>query len=391
MNISLLTLALTVGQPVVPAVPPPTLPPAPVLFVKFKVPGTAKVTYYPGLDTATATNEAVALRPGYPFRLEVSDIPGHKNLKLYPSLEVRGTLVPRPGFEVWKHPVPLTLTERDIDRIVEGRLVMKYYYLENPDKAAAVSALPEEPLEFRADSEAEALKEARYRGRPMLVLRVGERPYTNEELKFENVPGTIIFSNTKTIPVPPIPPMYPFAGVIIYDPIIGARGASEECLKDGGDKKVPAGVGPDGKLRGLDPTDTVMQFVTPKGLAKVAPSNEVCICVPRFAAQVIDIGFGAHHTLKIPVAGHHLQPTSAMVAKTGTGVSIGAEQVSINVGATRPGGVQSLTSAGVIEHWITKPQGLYSLKGVAAHATLIGVEEITSFPNCNSLLLQKRV
>jgi uncharacterized repeat protein (TIGR01451 family) len=31
------------------------------------------------------------------------------------------------------------------------------------------------------------------------------------------------------------------------------------------------------------------------------------------------------------------------------------------------------------------------VKGVAAVATLIGVEEITSFPNCNSLLLQKRV
>ena len=49
MNVGLLTLALTVGQPIAPAVPPPALPPAPFLFVTVSLPEGGKVTWYPTL------------------------------------------------------------------------------------------------------------------------------------------------------------------------------------------------------------------------------------------------------------------------------------------------------------------------------------------------------
>ena len=58
----------------------------------------------------------------------------------------------------------------------------------------------------------------------MLIFRVGERPYTKDELAGENVPGTILFPGAKTCPVPAAPPMLPFAGIMVYDPIIGPQG-----------------------------------------------------------------------------------------------------------------------------------------------------------------------
>jgi uncharacterized repeat protein (TIGR01451 family) len=113
--------------------------------------------------------------------------------------------------------------------------------------------------------------------------------------------------------------------------------------------------------------------------------------VPRFAAAVAEIGFASHHIARVPQTGIHVQPVTAVVVKTGAGVQTGGELISAMTGGTRPGGVQSVAAPGVIEQLVGRPQGMFSVKGVAALATLIGVDEITSFPNCNSLLLQKRV
>src|SRR5437762_3547630 len=127
MNIGLLSLALAVGQPA--ALPPgpddpPFVPAAPFLFVTVNAPKGAKITWHPMSAEATTTNGPVGLRPGYLYRFQISDIPETKNVVLYPSIEIRGTLIPRRALpDVSKHPVPIALSERDIDRIVDGRVV----------------------------------------------------------------------------------------------------------------------------------------------------------------------------------------------------------------------------------------------------------------------------
>ena len=109
MNVGLLTLALSVGQPVAPAVPPPALPASPFLFVTVGVPEGGKVTWYPTLRDEQTTAAPVGLRPGYPSRFRVSDL-GRPGVSLYPSIEVRGSLVPRAGLpDVSKHPVPIAI------------------------------------------------------------------------------------------------------------------------------------------------------------------------------------------------------------------------------------------------------------------------------------------
>src|SRR5262249_36345656 len=255
MNAGLLSLALLVGQPVHPAVPPPALPASPFLFVTVSAPPGSQVTWYPMTDQATNTDKAVGLRPGYPYRFQLSDVPGPRGTVLFPSIEARGSLVPRPGLDVLKHPVPILFTERDIDRALDGRLVTKVYYLEDPDQAVPVAGTPGEALESAAVSEDDAIKEARARGRVMLLVRLGGRPYPREDLACETARGTFLPRPPRPPPTPAAPPRLPFAGVIVYDPIIGAKGAGEECLKDGGDTGPRLGPGPYGTIGGLNPSD----------------------------------------------------------------------------------------------------------------------------------------
>src|SRR5262249_53011861 len=44
----------------------------------------------------------------------------------------------------------------------------------------------------------------------------------------------------------------------------------------------PAGIDREGRLRGLDPADTVAEYTDSRGYRKIAISNCVCICVPRY-------------------------------------------------------------------------------------------------------------
>ena len=391
MNIGLLSLVMTVAQPAAPAVPPPALPPAPFLFVKVGVPAGAKVVWQAMTDGATVVDGTVGLRPGYPYRIQITDLPGAKGTAIYPSMEVRGTLVPRPGLDVSKHPVPINLSERDIERILEGRLITKIFYLEDPEKAARVAGEPGESLESAAADDMAAIKEARTRGRPMLIIRVGERPWTKEELAWENVPGTVLLPGAKTLPVPAAPPRFPFAGVQIYDPIIGAKGASEECLADGGDVGMRLGVGADGRLRGLDPSDTAMQFKTPHGGTRVAPSNRVCICVPRFAAVRVETSVAGHESVAVPIAAHLIRPVAAVDVRRGTGESKKLEQIAGTIGAMRASGLETKAGPAAFDQWSGKPAGLASVKGLAIASQVRGPDEITAFPGCGSLILQKRL
>src|SRR5262249_6583351 len=89
-------------------------------------------------------------------------------------------------------------------------------------------------------------------------------------------------------------PWIPWACFPIYDPIWGPRPPEGECLHDGGDAGIRAGFDRFGRLGGLDPADTVAEYVDSFGRRHVAVSNRVCICVPRFAVlrkELVPAGF----------------------------------------------------------------------------------------------------
>lgn len=265
--------------------PPPARGPATLLFVRFVSPAGMRVTFYQGLAAPRSypAPAAVGLRPGYVYRVKLSDIPGFPGETLYPSVEVRGMLQLPPHTLSSAYPAPVVLSEDDIRKALAGSLVTKVIYLEHPDKAPPTFAPPDLPIESDVPPGRDPLQEARDLGRPMLIVRLGEREFGASELGALSVPGTILFPGEKTLPPAPHGPWLPWACVPVYDPFQGPKPPEEECLHDGGDVGLPAGIDRDGRLGGLDPTDTVAEYTDVRGRRRVAISNRVCVCVPRFA------------------------------------------------------------------------------------------------------------
>jgi len=389
MNVSLLALALTVTQPPPGVAPPVPFPPSPFLFVKVAGPAGSEVAYQPGTPAAFVTAGAVGLRPGYPHRLELSKLPEYKGVSYFPSIEVRGVLTMRPGFDPAKHPVPIVFTDGDLARVADGKLVTKIYALEDPDKAMPAPSDPKEPLEFLLDSEKEAIREARERGRPMLIVRLGERPFTAAELARENVPGTVFTLNMKTLPMPAAPPVFAFGLVTPFDPILGPKGCDTECLFDGGDTKTRLGVGAGGKLFGLDPSDTAMQFTTPRG-SKVTPSNRVALCVPRFIAARIETGAVGQHGFTGPEAGHTIRPVAGLGTRETVAQSNNLEQVAGIKVNQRASGMETRQGPAGLDQWAGRLSGLANVQGTLVAAQLTEPEEISSVPS-KQFMLSKSV
>jgi uncharacterized repeat protein (TIGR01451 family) len=136
----------------------------------------------------------------------------------------------------------------------------------------------------------------------LLVLRWGEREVHPDEMVHESVAGTILLPSEPALAPAAAPPCLPWACFPFYDPKLGPRCPDEECFHDGGDGGLPAGIGPDGQLHGLDPADTVAEYTDSKGKRRLAISNRVCLCAPRFAAVRLEIA-PLGHTAVRAVAG----------------------------------------------------------------------------------------
>jgi uncharacterized repeat protein (TIGR01451 family) len=224
------------------------------------------------------------MRPGYLYRVGLSNLPDHPGVSIFPSLEVRGTLHLGPKCHADCFPATVHLTEADIEAAVAGSMISKAIYLEHPDRAEPKATRPGEILETDLPAGSDFTYEVRRRGRVMVLVHMGERVPTVEELVKQNVPGTILFPGERAMGFPSAPPLFPIVPVKFYDPRLGPKPPEEECLHDGGDRGMPAGFDRHGELSGVDPEDTVAEYVDSKGRRQITCSNRVCVCVPRYAA-----------------------------------------------------------------------------------------------------------
>jgi uncharacterized repeat protein (TIGR01451 family) len=263
---------------------PPPHGPAPLFYVRLIGPAGLHVTLFQGTPQGYeyAAPVAVGLRPGYIYRIKLTGLPGHPTEALYPTLEVRGSLVMPPGLRAADFPAPIVFSKEDIDKVFASGFLTKVLVLEHPDQAMPDASQKDHPLEIETFSPEDAMSEARVRGRPMLKLRWGERALSADELAHESIPGTILLPDQQTLPPPHVAPCIPWNGMTFYDPIIGPKPPEEECLQDGGDIGPRAGLNALGQLGGLNPTDTVAVYADSRGKKHIAVSNRVCICVPRF-------------------------------------------------------------------------------------------------------------
>lgn len=126
---------------------------------------------------------AIALGHAYRLEIRVSNPnPFEKEtpeVSLYPTIELVDVLHPPAGRED-EFPIPVTITEEEIELALEGRLVTKVIYLE-PAKESNPLTIHQQNPTLNVAPNRNVIEEADRRGRPMLVLRMGARRPTSDE------------------------------------------------------------------------------------------------------------------------------------------------------------------------------------------------------------------
>ena len=116
----------------------------------------------------------VGLLIGQVYRLKVTGIPGQEGFEVFPTIELINRLYPPPGLE--RHfPVPIHLTQQELEMALTGRFVTRVVYLEDPQQALPVQDDPAEQRHFEVRFDEDPLRVADRLGRPMAILRMGSR------------------------------------------------------------------------------------------------------------------------------------------------------------------------------------------------------------------------
>jgi uncharacterized repeat protein (TIGR01451 family) len=292
--------------------------------VRIIVPDGAIVSVASDGDFPLVTTELRAgLLLGQAYRLKVSNIPRHEDQEVYPSVEIIDRLHPPAGSKD-RFPIPIEITQDDLELALAGGMVVRTIYLENPaaafpereaDQQRSFDVLPnEDPLHVADDL-----------GRPMAILRLGSRvpigsdfdaeflfgsppvewTATNGEVlehaeprTDETVQSPIVSDDASWLAAATDPNCPCQNGASPESCYCGARGDNpdgrppgvvgiwpeDEYICDGGDQQTRVVVPASKQVAGLDPEDTIVHYDTEAGRTVVTASNNVCIYAPRFAA-----------------------------------------------------------------------------------------------------------
>ena len=163
-------------------------------------------------DAYSAPNFDVALVGmliGPVYRLRVTDIPNQPGVELFPTVEVIDRLYPPPGLRL-RFPIPVELTQDELEMAAQGMFVTRVIYVEDPSLALPTrqTAGGDQPwMEARAGDD--PLVVADRLGRPVAILRIGGRvPATagTEAACGEVVPPSVMYDPNQVCPNP-CPPL----------------------------------------------------------------------------------------------------------------------------------------------------------------------------------------
>ena len=232
----------------------------------------------------------VGFKVGVGYRLRLANLPNRPDAEIFPVVEVVGHLHRPAGIDPGKYPIRVVLTDEDLAEVADkGRLVTIAAYLEDPDQALPVKLGKDEPPSVVVGSSEDPIRVARALGRVMVVVRMGGRKPTIDELASPAGDGLASSPCPFTRPGG-VPCGLPCGPVVGTAPPAGRPWMPrDEYLCDGGDRDEPIRFGGAGGLRGIDPRDTVISFRDDQRV-RVLPTNTVCIYAPRFAAIRASVG-----------------------------------------------------------------------------------------------------
>jgi hypothetical protein len=109
------------------------------------------------------------------YRLQVADIPNANGLELYPTIEMIDRTYPPPCLAL-RYPVPIELTQEELELAARGAFVTRIIYVEDPSQALPITRkVTEEQPWFEAPAGEDPLVTADRLGRPIAILRIGGR------------------------------------------------------------------------------------------------------------------------------------------------------------------------------------------------------------------------
>lgn len=111
---------------------------------------------------------------GAVYRARITRIPGHAGFEVYPSVEVIDRLHPPEGLED-RFPIPIEITQDDLDRVVAGEFVVRVVYLEDPTIALPQAQTGDTQRSSDIGPGDDPLVAADRLGRPMAIVRIGAR------------------------------------------------------------------------------------------------------------------------------------------------------------------------------------------------------------------------
>ncbi|MBI3838084.1 MAG: hypothetical protein HY288_09140 [Planctomycetia bacterium] len=111
---------------------------------------------------------------GSVYRLRVTNIPQQEGMEVYPTIEVIDRIYPPVGQE-FRFPIPIELTQEELEMALAGKFVTRVIYLEEPAAALPAVENPNRQSYFEAGEGENPLEVADSLGRPMAILRMGAR------------------------------------------------------------------------------------------------------------------------------------------------------------------------------------------------------------------------
>ncbi|MEK6250038.1 MAG: hypothetical protein N2C12_17775 [Planctomycetales bacterium] len=111
---------------------------------------------------------------GQVYRFKVAHIQLQPGIEIFPTIEIIDRLYPPLGQE-FRFPIPVQLTENDLDDAIQGRMVTRIVYVEDPHRALPIAQEGNILLAFDVAEGNDPLKVADSLGRPVAILRIGAR------------------------------------------------------------------------------------------------------------------------------------------------------------------------------------------------------------------------
>ncbi|QEG39003.1 hypothetical protein [Roseimaritima ulvae] len=109
---------------------------------------------------------------GAVYRFKVTGIPQEPGRELFPTIEIIDRTYPPPG-QAHRFPIPVNLETVDLTDALQGRMVTRVIYLEDPQTALPLAETPDTARSFNVMTHQDPLQVADQLGRPVAILRIG--------------------------------------------------------------------------------------------------------------------------------------------------------------------------------------------------------------------------